>query len=276
MARTGTTDCSPIAVCFVTVPAFGDIRNRCCRNNHPNVPRDIWNKHTYLIVISYNSTMKKSVAVLLSFVFLFAFARLSKYEDRAFVRNLDFTVTVKVQDYVAKFCTSRCDGLFEDIGFFAAPAFSVLALLTLVAWTFYKGSHPLNGRMRSFLSAMVILVLFGVLTFIEIYGKTIVRHPAPPFFLLKNPTTIFPTYHVWQEFSYPSGHTARATFLAFLMFITIQQYNNLTMRKRLLLIGGLGIYVGLVSISRIYLGHHWLSDVVGGLLLGAGFGILAI
>ncbi|MEW6586683.1 MAG: phosphatase PAP2 family protein, partial [Nitrospirota bacterium] len=150
---------------------------------------------------------------------------------------------------------------------------------------------------RRFLS-MCIPLAFGLLTLVEIYGKSIVRHPAPPFFLLKNPTTVFPKYHVWEEYSYPSGHAARAMFLALVLLSTIQQYNpkvrlprsgglqprtpegrdfgagNITMRKRLFVGLGLGLYVGLVSISRIYLGHHWFSDVIGGLLLGSSVGFI--
>jgi membrane-associated phospholipid phosphatase len=48
------------------------------------------------------------------------------------------------------------------------------------------------------------------------------------------------------------------------------------MRKKLWVGAGLGIYVGLVAIGRIYLGHHWLSDVIGGVLLGGGLGVLTL
>lgn len=191
--------------------------------------------------------MKK---IITAAVLLFSFTLLSKYEDRAVIRNLDFTVTVRVQHFVNKFCTTRCDGMFEDIGFFASPLFSVIVVLFL------------SVKRKSFR----IPFLFALLTFAEIYGKSVVAHPAPPFFMLKNPTTIFPTYHVWQEFSYPSGHAARAIFLAVLAYPFI--------RKRLWKVIALGMYVGLISLSRIYLGHHWLSDVGGGLLLGGGLGVL--
>ncbi|OGG23797.1 hypothetical protein A3A79_01155 [Candidatus Gottesmanbacteria bacterium RIFCSPLOWO2_01_FULL_43_11b] len=188
----------------------------------------------------------KRVFLFLSIFFLFAFALLSKYEDRAIIRNLDFTVTVKVQDFIGKFCTTRCDGLFEDIGFFASPLFSIAAIIVFAT------------KRKS----LLIPVLFALLTLAEMYGKTIVGHPAPPFFMLKNPTTIFPTYHVWQEFSYPSGHAARAMFLALLAYPFI--------KKKSWIGFGLAAYIGLISFSRIYLGHHWFSDVVGGWLLGAG------
>lgn len=196
--------------------------------------------------------MKK---IIIAAVLLFSFALLSKYEDRSMIRNLDFTATVKVQDFVNKFCTSRCDGIFEDIGFFASPLFSVIIIL------FFSIKRK----------SLLIPLLFTLLTFFEIYGKTVVAHPAPPFFMLKNPTAIFPTYYVWQEFSYPSGHAARAIFLGFL----ISDIGYQIVRKRLLIWIGVGLYVGLISLSRIYLGHHWLSDVVGGLLLGGGLSLLS-
>lgn len=190
---------------------------------------------------------------LLSGFFLLAFALLSKFEDREVLRNLDFAATVRVQDAVAKVCTTRCNSMFEDIGFFASPLFSVVAVGVL---TVINRRHGWR--------ALAIPVLFGFLTLAEIYGKSIVRHPAPPFFMLKNPTALFPTYHVIEQFSYPSGHAARALFLGILSW-----------GKPTWVRIGLVAYVGVIGLSKIYLGQHWLSDVVGGLLLGSGFGVLA-
>ncbi len=214
----------------------------------------------------------KRVFFFFSVCFLFAFALLSKYEDRAIIRNLDFTVTVKVQDFVGKFCTTKCDGLFEDIGFFAGPLFSVVIVLLLT------GVSLLKEKGWKKLWILSIPALFALLTAIEVYGKTIVRHPAPPFFMLKNPTTMFPTYHVWQEFSYPSGHTARSMFLGILFYSLFIIHNSKFKRIKLKLLVAVGIigYIFMISLSRIYLGHHWLSDVIGGWLLGAASALLPI
>lgn len=195
--------------------------------------------------------------VVVGIVCLVLFTALSRQVREGRFTSIDFDVTVKVQDYVAKLEIERFEGVLENIGILASPGFSMVATGVLTVWSFKK---------RRFV-ALFIPVAFALMTLAEIYGKSVVHHPAPPFFMLKNPTTIFPEYHVWEEFSYPSGHAARAAFLAIVLFFLL--------KKRLWKGITLGIYVGLIALSRIYLGHHWLSDIIGGVILGSALGFLA-
>ncbi len=83
-------------------------------------------------------------------------------------------------------------------------------------------------------------------------------------------------YHVSRVgFSYPSGHTLTATlFYGFLAFCLGRIFCR-PIQKKLIWTGGC-ILIFLVGISRIYLGVHWASDVIGGWLLGGAIVILFI
>ena len=74
-------------------------------------------------------------------------------------------------------------------------------------------------------------------------------------------------YHAgWDQFSFPSGHsTTNAVLYGFLLATTLL---TLRSRWRLGLIASLGALITLIAFSRLYLGAHWLSDVVGGLAFG--------
>lgn len=71
--------------------------------------------------------------------------------------------------------------------------------------------------------------------------------------------------------AFPSGHAANAATLALLIALLVGRW-------WIALVGA--VYVVLMALSRTYLGAHWLSDTVGGALLGAsialaGWAILA-
>lgn len=70
--------------------------------------------------------------------------------------------------------------------------------------------------------------------------------------------------------SFPSGHTLHYTvFFGFLAFLLAIHFRPSWWRN--LLIGICALLILSVGPSRVYLGEHWLTDVLGGYLLGALF-----
>ena len=200
---------------------------------------------------------------------LFSFMLFSREVKRGFLKSTDFNVTVKLQDKISP----RFDQVMDDGAILIDPIVSSVIVLGLTGWVFVKT----RGKRKLF--AVIIPVAFVVLTLVEVYGKNFIPHPGPPFFMIKQPATIFPQFHVVQPYSYPSGHAARATFIGiiFLSLVTghvLQKSERLGMRRWM--IGGIVGYVVFIYMSRIYLGHHWLSDIIGGALLGGGFALFTI
>lgn len=104
------------------------------------------------------------------------------------------------------------------------------------------------------LSLALLLAMVSSLILTHLFQYLALR-PRPEAVRLLIPTPNFP--------SYPSGHAALAFAVAVVLALAYR-------RKRGWLLGLGG--AGLIALSRVYLGMHYPSDVVGGAILGAGLG----
>jgi membrane-associated phospholipid phosphatase len=66
--------------------------------------------------------------------------------------------------------------------------------------------------------------------------------------------------------SYPSGHTIQAVTAYGLLVVLLTE--GRTARAKTAAASAVALVVILVAVSRVYLGVHWLSDVLGSISLG--------
>ena len=148
-----------------------------------------------------------------------------------------------------------------------SPIFA--ALMSLISWF---GFPP-----QSFIiSVLVVLIIYGlglqwesIAAFVAallpplVNGlvKGLIRRPRPTMDLVQ-------VLRILNSYSFPSGHVMfYVGFFGFLWFLAFTLLKH-SWRRTLLLIF-FGVLIALVGISRIYLGQHWASDVLGAYLLGS-------
>jgi membrane-associated phospholipid phosphatase len=95
--------------------------------------------------------------------------------------------------------------------------------------------------------------------------KGLVGRPRPP---VADRLTVV---HGW---SYPSQHAAQA--LATLGMLALMLMAGRSVRARVLLAAGAALIAFVVGLTRIYLGAHWMTDVLGGWALAGAWDSLLI
>jgi membrane-associated phospholipid phosphatase len=154
------------------------------------------------------------------------------------------------------------------------PPFATL--MDLVSW---PGFPP-----QSFiLSLLVILIVYALgfhweavaalfagffTALVNVIVKDYIRRPRPGIDLVH-------VFKVLNSYSFPSGHVMYYVgFFGFLWFLAYALLKRSWLRTLILIV--LGLLIALVGVSRVYLGQHWPSDVLGAYLLGSLCLVVAI
>ncbi len=135
--------------------------------------------------------------------------------------------------------------IFKAISFICSPKFMIVLNVLLFIFIIVKKKYKLFIIVLSSISSVIINNLV----------KIIVRRERPDYLRMV----------MEKSYSFPSGH-AMISVLFFGSIIYLVNKYNLKYKK--LITFSLSTFVLLVGISRIYLGVHYLTDVVGGYLLG--------
>ena len=172
------------------------------------------------------------------------------------LRSIDFDITVKIQHNTPQ----KLDHYFMWFGTLAK--FQVIVPLLVIVLLLMR-------RWAILISSLVLLFFAHLL---EIVGKEILFQPPPPFMFYRHPTEfIFPDLHTFDHSSYPSGHSMRIVFAAMTLALAVWQIKKWPAILRAGVISALAGVACMTMFTRVSLGEHWTSDVVG----GAGLGILA-
>lgn len=176
--------------------------------------------------------------IIILMMILFAFIMNSCLYEK--IMTIDNYV-VKIVDNLVNKDLTNIFKIITFIGSFYIPVLIIMCILLLIKnkWYFYI----LSG---SYLTA-------GIFSYA---AKIIIMRPRPLIALINIP----------KSFSFPSGHTLTSLiFYSMLCYlITIKSNKKVKLLCSILF----SILIVLVGMSRIYLGVHYFSDVIGAVLIG--------
>ena len=150
----------------------------------------------------------------------------------------------------------------------AVPGLLLAVLMAARLW--------LSRRDVNSMAPLLLLVAIAV----ELLFKSVVPQPDSASLLVHHPLAYAPVelpamIPFGPPYAFPSGHAARLAFLAGLLVYFAPAKVAALPARRLLGLGA-GAVVTVSAAARAYSGEHWLTDVVGGLLLGACLALVAV
>lgn len=196
-----------------------------------------------------NENLPYNLLIFFSFVFFIiginVFTELTEEVQDKSMRDFDRQVT----EYITSYRTPELNQIFTfitDLG----DVYAYIVAVTIAIIFFLK----------IFKSWTFILQLVGVLILATLANMALKR-------VFNRARPMAEHLVVVESLSYPSGHAMSAmAFYGFLIYLVFRIKMSRWLRSLLALF--FGILILLIGISRIYLGVHYPSDVVGGFLAG--------
>lgn len=122
----------------------------------------------------------------------------------------------------------------------------VLTILFILSTIFLKK--------KKFIIPIILSIFFASTSMVVL--KNIFERPRPNL-----------SYYIESGFSFPSGHSTMAVaFYGFIIYFLLQNIKNI--KYKFIAIPILLVIILLIGFSRMYLGVHYLTDVLGGFILG--------
>ena len=110
-----------------------------------------------------------------------------------------------------------------------------------------------------------IITNLGIVTILNQIIKFIMQRPRPTEFRIIEET----------GYSFPSGHSmVSLAFYGYLIYLIYKYINNKHLKRTLIIL--LSVLICIIGVSRIYLGVHYTSDVLGGFLISLAYLIIYI
>jgi membrane-associated phospholipid phosphatase len=201
------------------------------------------------IFVSHKTFLSRAFDVKNALVLIvLAFGLLTLFAKQYAYFSFDLQITLFIQRINFPFF----DSLMRYLTYLGNPEIAVIsvALVALVVY-FMKAKAA---------SLMTIISCLGGLL-VSVFFKMIVSRPRPDPLLIHQVGTFLHTD------SFPSGHVLGAVSLyGFVLYIAYTRLQNTIIRR--LIITVCSFIIILMGVSRIYLGAHWFSDVLGAYLIG--------
>ena len=189
---------------------------------------------------------RKSVFV---FTLLFAFAVVLSYAASIFpVLPLDIKSYYELQEEASPFF----DRSMQGVSYLGET--SIALALTIIAVMTFALRHQWIEAIFMFATISNVLVTFALKELI---------HRARPF-----PMPIDSNGFLQEinKYSFPSGHVL--FFVVFFGLFAYLAWLNFSGHTRILVILACAVLIILIGLSRVFLGAHWASDVLGGYVIG--------